>query len=118
MAAAALGSAITTKTFKVAIQEVDKHSRVDPELIVSSNNLGLPNSVFKDSHPSVYMPTHQYRKYKMKGGRNGTGLGVIKEKPLSNSQFAIMNLLRNTSSGSSASQIESSEPYQATRSAS
>ena len=81
------------------MQEVDKHSRVDPAMIATNGH----STQFAESHPSVYMPKHQYRKYKMKGGRNGTGLGVIQEKPVANSQFAIMHLLGMTNNKQAAS---------------
>jgi len=42
----------------------------------------------------LYLPKHAYTKYKMKGGRERTGLGIIKEKPAPNSKFAIMHLIK------------------------
>ena len=77
-----------TKAYMVQINEVDRHASEDPAMIV----LETQGTQFKQSHPSVYMPKHQYTKYRMKDGRNKTGLNIIKEKPMLNSQFAIMHL--------------------------
>ena len=50
---------------------------------------------FDESHPSVVVPKHNYKRYKMKRNANDSGLNIIKEKKMSNSQFAIMHLLHN-----------------------
>ena len=74
------------------VQDFDANAKMDP--FKSSKPESLNRSVFKSSHPSLYLPKHQYCKYVMKSGRQKTGLNVIKEKPKLNQQFAIMNLMQ------------------------
>ena len=73
------------------VQDFDANAKFDP--FKSQKPEPLNRSVFKSSHPSLYLPKHQYCKYVMKSGRQKTGLNVIKEKPKLNQQFAIMNLM-------------------------
>ena len=42
----------------------------------------------------MYLPTHQYVKYRLKDGRDKSGLDIIKEKPISSAQFAIINQMK------------------------
>ena len=58
---------------------------------IVNKDIATQNSQFKQSHPSVYMLKHNYRKYKMKTGANRTGLNIINEKPVAPSSFAIMH---------------------------
>ena len=51
------------------------------------------DALFKESHPAVYMPKHQYRKYKMAPNQDKSGLKVLGDKPVSNKNFAIFELL-------------------------
>ena len=64
----------------------------DPSTIETSKS-GQSSTQFKSSHPSIVMPKHNYRRYRVKNGRDKTGLDVIKEKPALNSKFAIMHLM-------------------------
>jgi len=64
----------------------------DPSTIGVSTS-GQSSTQFKSSHPSIVMPKHNYRKYRVKNGRDKTGLDVIKEKPVLYSKFAIMHLM-------------------------
>ena len=77
-----------TNTYKIAVQDIDKHARADPSAITDSSSF---STQFKSTHPSLYLPKHsEYRKYKMKDGRNQSGLNILKEKPLATKQFAIV----------------------------
>ena len=82
-----------TNSYTVSVKNLFKYAESDPSDIHNSNNQ-FSNTQFKDSHPSVVIPKHQYAKYRMKDGRNKTGLGIINEKPLKMAQFAIMNQMR------------------------
>ena len=81
-----------TNSYMVSVQEVDRHAEVDPQHIMQKS-AEEQNSQFKPSHPSVYMPRHKYRKYKMKTGANRTGLNIINEKPVATSNFAIVHVI-------------------------
>ena len=93
-----------TDSYTVQVQEIDKHANMDPTEIDANIVTGVSSTQFKQTHPSLYLPKHQYRKYKMKDGRNRTGLNVIKEKPLDNQQFAIMHLMKRDIAARAASQ--------------
>ena len=70
-----------TNSYMIAVQDVDKHARYDPAAIQDSSGM-MGSTQFKNTHPSLFLPKHsEYRKYRMKDGRNKTGLNVLKEKP-------------------------------------
>lgn len=72
----------TKQSYAVAVVRPDEHAFADPETITPANE---PSSQFRESHPSLFMPKHKYKKYKMKAGRDQSGLKVLKEKPMKNS---------------------------------
>ena len=67
---------------------LDQHAKADPELIVPDKD--QYGYLFKKSHPSLILPKHDYCKYKMKDGRDRSGLNIIEEKPFPTSNFAIV----------------------------
>ena len=88
-----------TQSYVVAVLRPDEHANSDPKTIMGAlggEKVGS-NSQFKSSHPSLYMPKHPYSKYRMKGGRDKSGLEVIKEKPVNKSQFALFNMMEQES---------------------
>ena len=82
-----------TNSYTVSVKNLYKFAESDPSDIHNSSTQ-FRNTQFKDSHPSVVIPKHQYTKYIMKDGRNKTGLDIINEKPLKMAQFAIMHQMR------------------------
>lgn len=81
-----------TNSYIVAVQHTDKHANIDPEEYDAAKESF--STQFKQTHPSLFVPKHQYKKYKMKDGRNKTGLDVIKERPALMSEFAILNRIK------------------------
>ena len=79
-------------TFLVHVQEMDYDSRVDPS-ILDGYKSDLSKMHFDESHPSIIVPKHPYKRYRMRKNVNKTGLNILKEGPVQNSSFAIMNLL-------------------------
>jgi hypothetical protein len=53
---------------------------------------------YQESHPSIYIPKHAYKKYKMQHNQNYRQTGVvnqIKARHLKTEKFAIVNLIKN-----------------------
>ena len=86
-----------TQSYYVQINELDRHSALDPEDPNFSRE-GDTFPHFKESHPALYMPRHKYTKYKMtRDVDNASGLGVIKEQ--APKQYAIQKLLASNPKG-------------------
>lgn len=66
----------STQSYVVAVFRPDEHANADPSTITGALNAPKigSSSQFKSSHPSLYMPKHPYAKYRMKGGRDKSGL--------------------------------------------
>ena len=87
-----------TQAYYVQINSLDKHSTGDPtDPNFSQGNSSFPT--FKESHPSLYMPMHNYARYKMQDAGKIKGLDIIKEK--GPKQYAIQKLLANNPKGTS-----------------
>ena len=83
-----------TQSYYVQINELDRHSSGDPsQPRFSMESEAFPH--FKESHPSLFMPKHKYKRYKMVKESDHTGLGINKQKPPK--QFAIQKLLSGDS---------------------
>ena len=75
-----------TQSYYVQINELDRHSTEDPgDPRFSKEGEAFPH--YKESHPSLFMPKHQYKKYKMVKESDQSGLDIIKKKP--KKQYAI-----------------------------
>lgn len=82
-----------TNSYMIAVQDIDRIASQDPTTIANSS--ATVSTQFKSTHPSLFLPMHSgYRKYKMKDGRNKTGLNVIKEKPILTKQYAIVQKIQ------------------------
>ena len=82
------------KAYYVSVKEVDDSLEKDPTSLVDHVLSGRTKPHFRESHPALYMPKHNYRKYKMKGRQEESGLNIIREKPKLKESFAIMNLVQ------------------------
>ena len=85
-----------TQAYYISVNEVDEQLDKDPGLgtFTESGADKITNqAIFKESHPAVYMPKHQYCKYKMAPYQDKSGLKVLGDKPISNKNFAIFKLL-------------------------
>jgi len=56
-----------THSYIVAVQDLDQMEGADPAKMQMAKDSS--SRQFKASHPSLVMPKHPYRKYKMKEGR-------------------------------------------------
>ena len=83
---------------------MDYDSRVDPS-ILDGYKSDLSKMHFDESHPSIIVPKHPYKRYRMRKNVNKTGLNILKEGPVQNSSFAIMNLLSKSEAPNSMHQI-------------
>ena len=69
------------QAYFVQIQELDEQLEKEPASLIDLAQKGNGKPFFRESHPALYMPKHNYRKYKMKGRQDESCLNVLKEKP-------------------------------------